>query len=430
MTQNIKNLFRQLPISQKFQKDVIWNFLSLAVLGIGGIVLNILIARFYGASTLGFFNKVYAVFILASQFAVGSVHLSVQKYIAHYERPQERNRIITTGLFTTLLFALITILVIFLTRNLWAWFLKDPAISTSLIYILPALFGFAFNKTLLAYFNGLRQMKIFAFFQGLRYILLVAFVVIAIILKTSQSQLPLIFSATEITLFIFLFLYALRFFDFIKPRKWGDWLKKHFVFGYQSLLGNVLADVNTRVDVLILAFFLPDKQVGIYSFAATLAEGLSQLMVVLKININPVIARLVAEKKTQELERIVQKGIKLTYQFIIMIGLVSIILYPILVKIFLPGSDFMNSFPVFIVLISGIILSGGYQPFQMLLAQAGFPNLYTRLIAIVFVANVILNFILVPVLGIYGSATATAISFIISALVLKILTRRSVKIKI
>lgn len=424
------NWFSNLPVSLKFQKDVIWNFLSLMLLGISGIVLNILIARYYGASTLGFFNKVYAIYALGSQFAVGSVHLSVQKYTAQHEKMAERNKILTTGLVATLFFAVMTILIFFLSRGLWAWFLREPEISISIIYILPGLFGFAVNKTILAFFNGLRKMKIFAFFQGLRYILIVSFATLAVILKISQNLLPIIFSAAEITLFIFLFLYALRFFDFIKPQKWGDWLKKHFIFGYQSLLGNVLTDVNTRVDILILAFFLSDKQVGIYSFAATLAEGFGQLMVVLKNNINPVIARLIAEKKPKALEKIVQKGVKLTYQFIFVIGLVSIVLYPVLIKIFLPGSDFMISFPVFAILITGIIISSGYQPFQMLLAQAGFPKLYTRLIIIVFITNAVLNFVLIPILGIYGSAIATAISFIILALVLKILVKVSVKIKI
>lgn len=428
--QRTPNWLSKLPISRKFQQDVIWNVLSLVFLGASGVILNILVARFYGAGTLGFFNKVYAIYILASQFAVGSVHLSVQKYIAHHEKTQERNRIMTSGLFATMLFALTTIVLIFLSRNLWAWFLKDPTISLSILYILPGLFCFALNKTLLAFFNGLREMKIFAFFQTARYVFLVGFAILAVIFRVSQNLLPAIFSAGEITLLIFLFLYSLKFFDFIVASKWKGWLKKHYVFGIHSLLGNVLADVNTRVDVLILGFFLPDKQVGIYSFAAILAEGFSQLLVVLKTNINPVLAKFIAQKKTRELEDTVRKGIKLTYKFAAALGIGSIFLYPLLVKIFLPRSDFMTSFPVFLILMAGILISSGYQPFQMLLAQAGFPKLYTRLITIVFVANAVLNFALVPFLGIYGSALATATSFIVSAVVLKILTRASVKIKI
>lgn len=426
----ILNWLNKLPVSKKFQADVVWNVLSLIFLGASGVILNLLVARFYGAGTLGFFNKVYAIYILASQFAVGSVHLSVQKYIAHQHKSKERDRIISSGLLATTFFALITILLIFLSRNLWAWFLKDSTISLSIIYFLPGLFCFALNKTLLAFFNGLREMKIFAFFQTARYVFLVSFAVIAIVYKAPQDLLPAVFSASEITLLILLFLYSLRFFNFIAIKKWNGWLKKHYIFGIHSLLGNVLADVNTRVDVLILGYYLSDKQVGIYSFAAILAEGFSQVLVVLKTNINPILARLIAAHKTRELELTVRQGIKLTYKFAFVLGIVAVILYPLLVKIFLPHSDFMTSFPVFVILMSGIVLSSGYQPFQMLLAQAGYPRLYTRLITIVFVANAILNFTLIPVLGIYGSAIATAASFIISAIFLKLLTRASVKIKI
>jgi len=121
--------------------------------------------------------------------------------------------------------------------------------------------------------------------------------------------------------------------------------------------------------------------------------------------------------------------VKLTYQYAAALGGIAILLYPLLLKIFTNG-EFKDSWPVFIILMAGIIASSGYQPFQMLLAQAGFPQYYTLLVALVFLSNVILNIIMVPILGIYGSALATAISFVISAGVLKLLTRKTIKVSI
>ena len=428
---NLKSSFSiywaKLPISSKFKQDVLINYLSLIFLGLGGVILNVLIAHFYGPSVLGFFNKVYALYMVASQFAVGSVHLSVQKYIAS-EKKTEQNRIINSGLVITFFFAIITIFLIFLSRDLWAKFLKSPEISLSIIYILPGLLSFALNKTLLAFFNGLREMKIFAFFQSLRYFFILLFAVLAVVYSFPKQMLPIIFSAAEVSLLLILFIYALKYFKFIHPKKWGDWLKTHFIFSYHSFLGNVLTDVNSRVSILILGYFLADKQVGIYSFAASFAEGFNQLFVVLKLNINPILVKLLAKKK--ELEKMVRQGVKLTYRFATILGLVSIVLYPLFIFAFVHKEGFMASWPVFIILIIGTILGSGYQPFLMLMAQAGYPKLYTRLIAIVFTSNVVLNFVLVPILGIYGAAIATGISYIISALVLKVLTRKAIKINI
>lgn len=419
--------WRVLSLSSKFKQDVLTNYLSLIFLGLGGVVLNVLVARYYGSSVLGFFNKVYAIYMVTSQFAVGSVHLSVQKYIASAKKT-EQNRIINSGLVITFIFAIITVLFIFLSRDLWAKFLKSPEISLSIIYILPGLVAFALNKTLLAFFNGLREMKVYAFFQTLRYFFILLFAIVAVSYSFPKQMLPIIFTAAEVCLFLVLFVYAKRYFKFIHPRQWQSWLKTHLIFSYHSFLGNVLADANVRVSILILSYFVADKQIGIYSFAASLAEGFSQLFVVLKINVNPILVKLTDKKK--ELEEVVRHGIRLTYRFALILGLISIVLYPILIFAFVHKDGFMASWPVFAILMTGIILGSGYQPFQMLLAQSGFPKLYTSLIAIVFVTNMVLNFILIPIWGIYGSAIATGASFVVLALVLKALTKRAIKINI
>jgi O-antigen/teichoic acid export membrane protein len=63
----------------------------------------------------------------------------------------------------------------------------------------------------------------------------------------------------------------------------------------KSFFSNVLLQMNTRIDVLVLGLFWSDHIVGIYSFAATLAEGVYQLLVVLRTNYNPMLVRLTLE---------------------------------------------------------------------------------------------------------------------------------------
>lgn len=403
---------------------------SLAILSISGLLINILIGRFYGASILGYFNQVYAIYILGSQIAVGSVHLSLQKMIAASNKQKEINQIISSGLFLVLCFALVISVAMYFTRFFWSRLLGSSGIASGIAYITPGLLIFAINKSFLGILNGLRLMKAFAFFQSIRYILMLSFLIYGIHFQWSAVKLPLIFSLSEGVLFAILFIYTFKYFNFCLPSKWGGWLCKILSFSYKSLGGNILADVNTRVDILILGYFLSDQKVGVYSFAAILAEGFTQILVVLKNNINPVLAKLSSRAEVVQTKKIVMRGIKLTYKYAVLLGIISIVVYPLILQIFFKGSDFTQSWPIFIILMTGILLSSGYQPFQMLLAQAGFPQLYTLLIAIVFVINVILNLAFIPLWGIYGSAIATALSFIASVVALKILTKKAIKIKI
>jgi len=44
----------------KFGRDLIWNLVAFAILGASGILLNVIIGRYYDASVLGVFNQVFA----------------------------------------------------------------------------------------------------------------------------------------------------------------------------------------------------------------------------------------------------------------------------------------------------------------------------------------------------------------------------------
>ncbi len=64
-------------------------------------------------------------------------------------------------------------------------------------------------------------------------------------------------------------------------------------------------------------------------------------------------------------------------------------------------------------------------PFLMLFSQLGRPGTQTLFIAGVFLSNVLLNLALIPWLGLYGAALATALSFLVLAGLLTWLARRT-----
>jgi len=420
----------QIPVSGRFKADVFWNIASLVFLAISSLSINILIARYYGAAALGMFNEVYAIYIIASQFAASGIHLSVQKYIPHHAiKSREAGQIISSALVLVLGFSLVVSIIVYFSRFLFSSWFKSPDIAQGIALIAFGLIGFALNKTLFGALNGFRAMKPFAFFLSLRYFFILIFIVGAIFYGVKRSYLPLAFTFAEVAVFIILFLYSLRFYRFTLPQNWQFWPKKHLIFGYHSFLGNVLVDINTRVDVIILGLLTSQASVGIFSFAAMVAEGFAQLFYALKNNVNPILSKLSGEKKFGRLEEFIKRGIKLTYLYFGLIALAGVALYPLILK-FMGKDNFSQSWPVFVIIIAGMALSAGYQPFQMLLNQSGQPKLYSALILIVFIINAALNFVLIPILGVYGSALATALVFIASAFILKIMAKRALKIRI
>ena len=427
----LKERFLQLPFFGKFGRDVSWNYLSLGVLGLCGILMNVGIARFYGAATLGIFNIVFSMYIILSQFAVWGIHLSVQKHVAQFAGDRkETGAIISSGVALTAVAAALVCAAVFALRKLIGSVFHNPDVSMGLLCVLPGLFCFAMNKVLLSVVNGYRRMKAFAFFQALRYVLILILLGTAIITGLPGLFLPAIFSGAELGLLLCLFFYARSLYTHLLPSNWSGWVARHFAFGSRALVGGVLIDANTKVDVLMLGYFCSDKIVGIYSLAAILIEGFSQLAVVIRVNVNPILARLAGEFRLAQLRAAVRRIVKTFYLLMVIIGITAIIVYPVFLWSLVQREVFAASWPVFTILMAGLMIGAGYKPFDMLLVQLGRPGLHTWYIALVAVSNAVLNAIMIPLIGMYGAATATGVAFVLSMIYLKLFVWRAAHIRI
>ena len=416
----------------KFGSDVIWNIASLAVLAVCGIVMNIIIAWYYSPDVLGAFNQVYAVYMVFSQLAVAGIHLSVLKYVAQYSsKPGTYRSLFTVGLFLASGFALVACIVFWLIRGEFGrLMMNNPGVGTGVAYATLGLFFFSINKVFLSMLNGLSRMKSYAIFQALRYIFMILALIGATILHSPGDHLGVIFSVAESLLFLCMLPVTLPEMQWPSMAMFKEWSKKHLDFGIRGFFSNVLLQLNTRVDVLILGHFYNDRIVGIYSFAAILAEGIYQLPLVLQLNYNPILVNLIADQKIDELKKTIKQGVRFSYRVMLTIGLAVVLLYPLGISLVTNKAAFMQSWPILAILMTGIVLGSGYVPFGTILLQAGRPGLHTLMIMMLVFTNIAGNYLLVPVLGATGSAIATGCSYALLMLLLKLFTKNALKLNI
>ena len=401
----------------RFSTDVVCNILSFAGIAFIGILLNAIILKNTSAAILGAFNQNYALYILLSQLAVGGFHLSVQKYIPEFAHDKKlSNLILIKAIILSFISTLIVFIFGYIGRKLPGVILQSEAVSIGFVYCLPGLFFFSINKVLLSFHNGYRRMKAFALFQFLRFFLLLSYLYLFFYLKTSPEKLPLILTAAEATLCLLIFIYSIPFLKNGFARASG-WYKTHLNFGMRALTGNFLLDVNTRVDIFILGVFCTDKIVGIYSFSSLISEGFMQLPIVLRNVLNPVITKAYITKPRYVLERIIRKSVRKNYKFLIVIGLFSVICFPIVLFVFSQQQYFTEMWVIYSIMLIGIIGASGLIPFQMIFSQTGFPTLQSKFIFILFAANLLFNLILVPYFGMYGAAIATSMAYLFINLV-------------
>ncbi len=413
--------------SAKFRSDVIWNFSSLAVLGVSGIALNVLIGLHWDEATLGVFNQALAAYTLFSQAAVGGINSSALRAIA--ERPGDRERlsIVTwSSLAPTVVLAALVTSIYFIARGPLSAMLDSPDVGEAIAWSAPGLFFFAVNKVLMSIVNGVRRMRAFAILTSIRYLGILVALLVAMELEMPGARLAYVFSASEAFLFCVLAFEVGRLVDWRVASGFRPWVREHVVYGAKSVLAGVMLELNAKVDIWMIGMYLSDKMVGIYTFASMIAEGVYQLLVVLQNNYNPILARLLAVRDFATLRATVCKGRKWTYLGMAGVGIVAVALYPLAVSILTDKPDFATSWLPFGWLMAGIVLASGYIPFGQTLLMANKPAWHTLLMLLTVLVNVIGNWILIPRSGIEGAAIATAISMGSSVIFLKGFVKRQV----
>jgi O-antigen/teichoic acid export membrane protein len=108
--------------------------------------------------------------------------------------------------------------------------------------------------------------------------------------------------------------------------------------------------------------------------------------------------------------------------FVITIG--AVFFYPKGLDIFISDANFNQSIWIFGILMIGVTLNSFYRPFLGILLQGDRPGYHTLMVGILVVFNFIGNIILIPFLGIYGAAIATACVYSFEGLLIKYYSKR------
>ena len=395
---------------------------AFAVQGVCGLALNVLIGRFYGPASLGLFNQVFALYIFASQIAVFGFHFSAIKYVAEYrDDPKIAQTAAVSAIFLTVVATTVTTLLALAATPLLARAFQSPDFSRAWLAVMPGLWCYGVNKTLLAVMNGYLRMRAFAVAQAGRYLLLIIALSWCVWRSVPGEVLVGILSAAEIMLTMGLVLYLPSCLSLHRPTAFRSWLHRHFAFGAKACLSGAVIELNTRVDVILLGFYVDDAQVGIYSMAALFIEGGAQAFVVVRNVINPMITRAITQGQFGELRELRSRVFKMIWWISIPAGLVAIAVYPVILRYLAHDPTFEASVPVFAILMAGLVVSAGYQPFGLALVQSGFPGLQTFYMCLVLGINVLGNALFIPAWGIVGAAVATSASFVAAMPILRYL---------
>jgi O-antigen/teichoic acid export membrane protein len=411
--------------THKLTRDIAWSMGSFIILAISGIVINIAVTAIRDAAALGVFNIAYAVYIVTSQFAVWGIHYSVLRYSAFYkDSPEERGAMLLTALVITFVMGGAFAGLTYSGEPLFFQIFDSEATAAAIKYAALGLLLFPLNKALLAYLNGMREMKAFSILQGMRYLTVMVVVTLIALSELNNEYLTLGFLVAEL-------LTALSAASYIWGKKIAGisrlsvyWVKQHYIFGSKGLLGGMFTEVNSRVDVLLIGFFLSDRVTGIYSFAAMLVDGLYHVLAMVRINFNPVLVASVRDHDWKQAINLREQAKKYILPITFVLSIVLLVAYYVLATWIVPGKGLMEGIPSLLILLVGLNIISMFVPFDNLMVVSGHPGYQATQQMLTVIMNALLAALLIPALGIEGAAIGTAAGYTSGIIMLLLLSHR------
>lgn len=411
--------------NKKYFKNILLTLNRIIIGTIIGLLISIIIARSLGPENQGIFSLILllpTILVTFTNFGVGvsTVYLMQKSKYKLFD-------VIKTNYIISIFLSIFTIIigftVIYLSDEL---FFSTVDLSLLLIALIavPPLLNNQFIQTV---FQGLEDFKTFNIVLVVgQSINLVIILLLSIInsLTILTSLIAYICSNIGITFILFYMIKKKLKFNYKEGTFDKKYLQESIEYGVKSHLSNILAFLNYRVDMLIIAFLLNPIQVGYYTIAVNITERIWFLSQAVSTVLFPRISKMSDEEAKVQLTTFTIKIMLLTS---IIMGVILLFLSDIFVNI-LFGSEYQMSAIILVYLIPGIVFGSISRLIANDFAGRGKPeyNLYTSIFTLI--SNIVLNFILIPIFGVIGAALATSITYLINLILKCILYRRLTKV--
>ncbi len=407
----------------KIAIDTAWSYAAFAVMAAAGLTINVVVGAVFGATGLGVFGQAMAIFVIAGHVSAAGLHNAAFRSIAL--APGSAAGILASALAAALPFALGTALLALLCAPAIGQALDSPATAAAILWMAPGLLFFGLNKIGLAALNGASLMRRHAIGQMLRYLVIGGTVAAVAACDDSPDRLGAAFSLAEITVSLYLAgatrpLYRSGAPRGVSVRHATEMLQ----FGLRSFGASLMADINLRVDTLMLGLFLGDREVGIYAFASMLVEGLGNVALVLRNLLNPGLTRLLAAGDGAAIRRLVTQVQIVAWPVLVLVFLAAWQLYQPAVRLLVGAGDLEQGLAALLILIALMAPYLTYSTFEEILMLAGHAGAQSVFQLSVTFANALLNLLLIPPLGIEGAAIATGLSSVFACLLLVWMVRQ------
>lgn len=182
-------------------------------------------------------------------------------------------------------------------------------------------------------------------------------------------------------------------------------------FSLPLVFATIFASLLTKVDTFMLGYFRSSFEVGLYSAAYPLAQGMLVVLGAFGFLYLPLASRLDADGEREEVDAIYKVTTKWIY-IITFPALLAFVAFPADVLEIFFGADYRAGAIALVVLSLGFFTNAAYGRNRETLSALGYPRYILAGNLAALVLNIALNLILIPAYGVVGAAVTSAVSFL------------------
>lgn len=394
-----------------------WSLAGFIVIGLSGLAITIVIENGFDLDALGRFNLLLSIMLITGQVGTAGRNAAVLFMTPSAVSAGEPTAALLKQAVREVIPTAVGVALAVVGPGYVALTLSEAEeYRTGLLLIAPALTLYPVNKVLASHLNGLRRIRAFSAVTAGRFVAIVIGLVVASITGVHGTWLPAVISVAESTVAIGALAVLRSELWNAAPRRAGPELSR---YGRRLMIGGVLLDLSTRIDVIVLGVLAGPRAVGEYSVAAVFGEGLYQLAVVVRFAVDPVVTQLHDQGRHDQLRAMVRRIQRRVIVGVIGVAVLSIVAYDTVTSIAYGDEIASPTFAPYTILAIGVIVASPYIPFTNFFQQTGRPTLHSGMLVLTTATNLILNLALVPSFGTVGAAIGTAVSWNVIGVVLR-----------
>ncbi len=381
--------------------------------------IRMFLARNLDPTNYGLFYSVFTFIMFFLFFRNLGLGNALVKYIPEFQIKKKLNHI-KTAIFSVFTFQLLSSMLFGAVFFFLADFLSVHYFKNESAAILLKLFVFYVVMSILFLIpknvlQGFQRITLFSLIEPLK--LIIVFLLILFFFNRGAGVFSGVIAYVLVCPILFFILISptLRTFNIFryKIENFGPITRKLIFFGLPVLVTSVGGRVISYIDTLILTYFRPLAEVGIYNVILPSA----MIIVTVAASASSVIFPMSSELWIKKDRKRLHDGIRLMhkYAFVIIVPIIftGFAFSNLFIHLFFGGEYTSGSLALQILLV-GVLFYIVASINNSIISGIGKPETVTKIIFAAGLLNIALNIVLIPTYGINGAAIATSVSYLLT----------------